>query len=1157
MISFVKRSKPPYFRMPGEFESVPELSAGSHQFRNPLDDFMGPTQLRNSFNDLNNHGFEFLGQSNTNSSSSSNVRYTNSKNRESYLDQNIPVGNLLDGFDFIEKPSVPYKETLVDVSDSRTKLDRDLNEEGLIVALLQRKINGLYFKKSHEEYEEPRVFEIPAGTMVREMADDDWKIPELNEWYSKNRLNRMQEGIATPMEIQELDCNPRICSMVTRTDVMRISQDQAIHLLSVKPENRLELYHNIERFNFIVNLRVGNRVEVDVDDTMRRVPAKVSWIGERQQEPGMWYNVDFDTNASQWPPNSYSSHDRLNRHFDTNWNLDMSGSSSVAASNSRLYYSPNQMHMPMKGGGVSALYDNRRLVHYNGAEESYRNSAYPKPPPSQERIIPVTRQQAEFERPSRAMRPPEPDYNTYSNHHHPLPPAPPVAPRTSHSSSLNSYVGQPSRSKSVHTMQRNLYHRQHIAEQNEPVESDQLGFRVGDQCIWNNNGVEERGIIKFIGFLKGHKTLYAGVEFKNQIGAGTGVFNKEQLFHSKDGHAGFVELSTLESTSSTSSSSSSSAQHRRRLSSSRSQQMPAASGTSISVPVNVRHNINGKQASSESLSDPPPPPYAPPSPPRASSAAAAHQQPPPLPPKPIAHVEDYLIESYDIGSHVVVAHLGAQRNGVVRWLGNEVDEQGERLVRSAIVQLDDDVPTAWRRSNEAITYCGSPVTGGVLVPVQALRHNRAASSSSGHSVPMSSNYPTSHNTINRRTEEFGSMDSGVEKHHCGPAKDIQQLVGRQKGIQGYCNSCYLDATLYAMFVQSTFFDFLLEKSIKGNEKASQFQKILAQEIVFPLRKVHYVRADHVMKLRKLLAELMPHVTGLTNEEKDPEEILGFIFSEIFHAEPFIKLIGQNRAKDSQYLVPIVVDDWQGGAATSQHLLERHMRSAQVTFAKSPPVLIMQLPRYGQQKVFDKILPLETIDITPFVAGAVPACTSCGACSEVYCPTCFLTRRVFYSEIIFCRKCFHHSHLLPEIQDHQSRDLFPPAKPVKKPHSHKMVLSAVLCIETSHYVAYVRSSTNQWIFFDSMADREGLSDGFNVPVARECGNMSDWLSLQGWNRLKDADETGQIKAMFGKAALDPLVGRLLSDSYICFYEDASATCPSSSSNLISTFKNMMN
>uniref|UniRef100_A0A1I7UHH7 ubiquitinyl hydrolase 1 n=1 Tax=Caenorhabditis tropicalis TaxID=1561998 RepID=A0A1I7UHH7_9PELO len=1104
--------------MPGDFENLSEHSAGSHQFRNPLSDIIeAPNTRNNQSNHFNYSDFDYLAQSNSMSQASQNTRNQNGL----HLNQVIPVGTLIDGFEFISTPSGSFDEPLVDINDDyrNKKLDRNRNGEELIVALLQRKIIGLKFSTSKKEYEEPEIIEIPAGTMVREMADDDWKTPELKEWFVKNKPIRreMQQGIAAPME--ELDCNPTICAMVTRSDVMRITQDQAIHLLSVKPEQRLELYQNIERFHFILDLKVGDSVAVDV-----------------------------------WQPNnSYSSHDRLNRHFDTNWNLDMSGSSSVAASNARLYYSPNQMHMPMKGGGVSELYDNRRLVQYNGGEEDYR-SAPPKPVP-RERIIPVTMQHVEAERPTRAMRPPETDYHSYSSHH----PPPTAPPRSSHSS-LNANSGQPSRSKSVQTIQRNVYQRQNPAEHNEPIESDQLGFRVGDQCVWNNNGAEERGVIKYIGFLKGHKTLYAGVEFKNNIGAGTGVFNKEQLFHAKDGHAGFVELSTLESPSSNSSSASaSSAQHRRRLSSSRSQQMPAASGTSISVPVNGRHNVNGKQASTESLSDRPPPPYAPPSPPRASSAAAAHQQPPPLPPKPIAHVEDYLIESYDIGSHVVVSHLGAQRSGVVRWLGNEMDEQGDRLVRSAIVQLEDDVPTAWRRSHEASSYCGTQVIGGVLVPVQSLRHNRAAPSSNGSSSLVSSNYPPVQpgNTISRRTEEFGSMDSGVEKQKCGPAKDLQQLVGRQKGIQGYCNSCYLDATLYAMFVQTTFFDFLLEKSVKGSEKAAQFQKILAHEIVFPLRKVHYVRADHVMKLRKLLAELMPHVSGLTNEEKDPEEILGFIFSEIFHAEPFIKLIGQNQAKDSQYLVPIVVDDWQGGAATSQHLLERHMRSAQVTFAKPPPVLIMQLPRYGQQKVFDKILPLETIDITPFVAGSVPACANCGACSEVFCPTCFLTKRVFYSEIIYCRKCFAHSHLLPEKKDHQFRDLYPPPKPVKKPHSHKMILSAVLCIETSHYVAYVRSSSNQWIFFDSMADREGLSDGFNVPVVRECGNMSDWLSLQGWNRLKDADETGQIKALFGKAVLDPLVGRLLSDSYICFYEDASATSSSSSSNLISTFKNMMN
>lgn len=53
---------------------------------------------------------------------------------------------------------------------------------------------------------------------------------------------------------------------------------------------------------------------------------------------------------------------------------------------------------------------------------------------------------------------------------------------------------------------------------------------------------------------------------------------------------------------------------------------------------------------------------------------------------------------------------------------------------------------------------------------------------------------------------FGSLDSGVEVKRCLPTKNVENMVGRMKGIQGFRNSCYLDTTLYAMFVQSTAFD---------------------------------------------------------------------------------------------------------------------------------------------------------------------------------------------------------------------------------------------------------------------------------------------------------------------------------------------------------------
>ena len=45
----------------------------------------------------------------------------------------------------------------------------------------------------------------------------------------------------------------------------------------------------------------------------------------------------------------------------------------------------------------------------------------------------------------------------------------------------------------------------------------------------------------------------------------------------------------------------------------------------------------------------------------------------------------------------------------------------------------------------------------------------------------------------------------------------------------------------------------------------------------------------------------------------------------------------------------------------------------------------------------------------------------------------------------------------------------------EPLREKMELFAVICIETSHYVAFVKTGSDRqspWVFFDSMADRQG-------------------------------------------------------------------------------------
>lgn len=70
-------------------------------------------------------------------------------------------------------------------------------------------------------------------------------------------------------------------------------------------------------------------------------------------------------------------------------------------------------------------------------------------------------------------------------------------------------------------------------------------------------------------------------------------------------------------------------------------------------------------------------------------------------------------------------------------------------------------------------------------------------------------------------------------------------------------------------------------------KNSRFFSRIYCYIFFGFRR-GYVRADHVMKFRRLLSKLLPDVKGLTEEEKDPEEFLNGLFDKIFKLDPFLR-----------------------------------------------------------------------------------------------------------------------------------------------------------------------------------------------------------------------------------------------------------------------------
>ena len=62
-------------------------------------------------------------------------------------------------------------------------------------------------------------------------------------------------------------------------------------------------------------------------------------------------------------------------------------------------------------------------------------------------------------------------------------------------------------------------------------------------------------------------------------------------------------------------------------------------------------------------------------------------------------------------------------------------------------------------------------------------------------------------------------------------------MGREKGIQGDVNSCYMDATLFTMFACNNVFDKAIMRAKKegDSEEFEAIQKILREEIVNPLR----------------------------------------------------------------------------------------------------------------------------------------------------------------------------------------------------------------------------------------------------------------------------------------------------------------------------------
>lgn len=463
--------------------------------------------------------------------------------------------------------------------------------------------------------------------------------------------------------------------------------------------------------------------------------------------------------------------------------------------------------------------------------------------------------------------------------------------------------------------------------------------------------------------------------------------------------------------------------------------------------------------------------------------------------------------------------------GVIRWVGLPPG----LLEPLAGLELEEECPGCTDGTFKGTRYFTCPPKKALFVKLKCCRPD--------------SRFPSLHHSSNPiercNSIAFGGYLSEVVHENTPPRTEndgLDVMVGKKKGIQGHYNSCYLDSTLFCLFSFSSVLDTVLlrPRSKTDVEYYRETQELLRTEIVNPLRIHGYVCATKVMKLRRIL-EKVEAASGFTSEEKDPEEFLNILFHHILRVDPLLKLRSAGQKVQDCYFYQIFMDKKDKvGVPTIQQLLEWSFINSDLKFAEAPSCLIIQMPRFGKDfKMFNKIFPSLELDITDLLEDTPRECRICGGLALYECRDCYEDGDITAGKIKqFCEKCNTQVHLHPRRKTHRHNKLSVPkelqegmARQAGFPRQ-RMELFAVLCIETSHYVAFVKygSGDSAWLFFDSMADRDGGQNGFNIPQVSPCPEVEAYLKM-----TPEELHTLDPKSIQGQAR------RLLCDAYMCMYQ----------------------
>ncbi|XP_063042536.1 ubiquitin carboxyl-terminal hydrolase CYLD-like isoform X2 [Engraulis encrasicolus] len=516
----------------------------------------------------------------------------------------------------------------------------------------------------------------------------------------------------------------------------------------------------------------------------------------------------------------------------------------------------------------------------------------------------------------------------------------------------------------------------------------------------------------------------------------------------------------------------------------------------------------------------------------------------------------------EVGSMVEVNE--PPQYGVIRWIGR-ISGIPELV---AGVELDQEITAGTDGSYLSERYFRCPANKGLFVKLRSCRRD--------------SRFPVPEMPINQveRCNSIAFADWGSERveEHTAPVRGPearQHYQGWKKGIQGHLNSCYLDASLFSLFSCCSSADSVLfcPPGPQDGPHSRNAQDLLRCEIVNPLRRNGYVCASKTMALRKLL-EAETTDAGFTNQEKDPEEFLNKLF-QLLRMEPLLRIRSMNHQPQQCHIyqlfppsttpssplspfspslspaplspIPLSPPSGHMRVASVQALLEASFIHSGLKFTEAPSCLPLLMPRFGKDfKMFDAILPSLTLDITDLLDESLRQCSICQSLAHWECVQCYEDQDITPGRLKqFCHTCNTQVHTHKKRISHQPERVRTPQCPWAETWEglngnssssrewegplggsrQRLELFAVTCIETSHYVSFVRygPQPTDWLFFDSMADREGGENGFNVPQVRACPEVGRYLSLS-------EEEVRRLDP----ASLKDTVRRLLCDSYMCLY-----------------------